>query len=560
MKKFILKNKFIILTIIILSCIMFGFVSQKHGFHEDEIFSYGSSNYKYDNVYRWYGYAEARWDIVYNQILKGSLKDKISNAVKYIKDNDSFEKDEVLAKEIPVFRTKESAKEYLTISSGDILNYFSVYCNQAADVHPPLFYFLVHFISSLFYGIFSKYIIFTLNLIFFIGSLIIIKKIMEELKHDELSIPAMILYGASIGGISTVMFQRMYMMLAFFGLCYLCLTLKLVNDNFEIKNKKLWITTIILGFLTQYYFCVYISILFIIITIYLLFNKRYKEWFNYLKIHIISAVCGILIYPFSIEDIFFSYRGIGSITEHSKTFMENFKYYFTQIYELFGLHNILICILVLLILVIGYKVFKKQLFKIDKDKLFKLALLLVPVLIYILIMCKIAPYLGERYTSRYIMILFPVIAIIMIYLFTFIFKKRILLITLIFAIILSVNGFMNNTPVYLYKDNEKVIELAKDNSDKYFVYVFDNYFTHLSSMPEFMIYKESIILNNNIHDFSVLNNDKLKNSDEFILCIKNWVNQEEVLDKVLTNTGYSKYEVLLSFNTDVEATYYRVIK
>nr|MBP3258879.1 glycosyltransferase family 39 protein [Bacilli bacterium] len=560
MKNFISRNKYIILTILILVSIMCYFITQKNGFHEDEIFSYGSSNYKYDNVYRWYGYAEADQDILYNQVLQGNLKEKISNITKYIKDNSSFQKDENLSKEIPIFRTKEEAKSYLVIEKNDIFNYFSVYYNQARDVHPPLFYFLVHFISSLFYGIFSKYIIFILNLIFFVSSLFIIKKIMKELKHDELTIPAMILYGASIGCISTVMFQRMYMMMTFFGLCYLCLTLKLINDNFEIKKKRWWIITILLGFLTQYYFCVYIAIIFMLISIYLLLNKQFKKWFKYLRVHIIPAISGIIFYPFSIEDIFFSYRGLGGTNEHTKTIMENINYYFTQIYELFGFKNILIFIIAILMFILIFKLIKRNLQKISKEQLYKMLILIIPIFIYILIMSKISPFLGEKYTSRYIMILFPTIAISIIYMSTFIFNKNTLLVTLLFSIILSINGFINNTPTYLYKDNKQVMELAKANSDKYFVYVFDNYFTHLSSMPEFATYKESIILNNTIHDFDILNNDKLRNSNEFILCIKNWLNQEEVLNKVLTSTGYTDYEVLLSLNTDVEATYYKISK
>ena len=51
-----MKNKNIfnilfIITLIILSLIMIYFINQKEGFHEDEIFSYGSSNYKYDNLF-----------------------------------------------------------------------------------------------------------------------------------------------------------------------------------------------------------------------------------------------------------------------------------------------------------------------------------------------------------------------------------------------------------------------------------------------------------------------------------------------------------------------------
>ncbi len=559
MKEFINKNKYIILTITVLCGIMFYFIGLKSGFHEDEIFSYGSSNYKYDNVYRWYGYAEADNDVLYNQILQGNIGDKISNVSKYLKDKDSFEKNEVLSKEVPTFKTREEAKEYLVINNGDMFNYFSVYYNQARDVHPPLFYFLVHFISTIFYGQFTKYIIFTLNLIFFIGSLLIIKRIMSELKQDKLTIPVMILYGASIGCISTVMFQRMYMMLTFFGISYLYLTLKFINDNYNIKSKKWWIITILLGFLTQYYFCVYIVLIFAIVAVYLIIKKEYKKLLNYFIVHLIPAIIGIVLYPFAIEDIFFSYRGIGSIDEHNKTIIDNLVYYFGQIYKLFGLNNLLLILCVLLTCTIIYKIVKKD-FKYNKDCTMKLIVLIIPVLLYILVMCKISPFLGELYTSRYIMILFPVIAIIIIYGLSLIYTKNMFVIALCLSIVLSINGIICNKPVYLYEDNKKVIDLANNNSDKYLVYVFDNYFTHLSSMPEFTIYKEHLILNNNIHDFSILNNDKLNNSNEFILCVKNWINQDEVLNKVFDNTDYKNYEVLLNLNSDVEATYYKISK
>ena len=75
-----------------------------------------------------------------------------------------------------------------------------------------------------------------------------------------------------------------------------------------------------------------------------------------------------------------------------------------------------------------------------------------------------------------------------------------------------------------------------------------------------MIYKEHIILNHNIHDFKLLDNEKLNNSNEFILCIKSWLNQEEILKKVLEGSGYNKYEKLLELNSDVESVYYKITK
>ena len=562
MQKYLKENKFIILTIIVLCGLMFFFINQKQGFHEDEIFSYGSSNYKYDNVFRWFGYAEANQDILYNQVLQGNFIKRIDNLVKFIKDPNQFQKNEILAQEIPTFRTKEDALDYLAIQQEDIFNYFSVYYNQSRDVHPPLFYFLVHFTSTLFYNQFSKYIIFALNLLFFIGTLITIKKIMDKLNHKELTIPTMILYGASMGAISTVMFQRMYMMLTFFSILYLYYIIKFIKDDFKIKDKFFFVLTIICGFLTQYYFCIYIVLIFLILAIYLLVNKQFKKCWNFFKPHILAAIIGILFYPFCIEDIFFSYRGIGSTDNKTNTFLENLQYYGEQIINLFSLQNIFIILIAILIIVLIYKIIKKQLPKIQRQDKLNLTVIILPIIIFIVIVSKIAPFLGGNYTSRYIMLLFPIIAIASFYIISFIFnnKKTLFIITLVVSLCLSINGLINSTPVYLYKDYGKVMELAQENADKYFVYVFDNYFTHLNSMPEFATYKESLILNKNIHDFKLLDNEKLNNENEFILCIKNWLNKEEILNLVLENSGYNDYEVLLELNSDVESTYYRITK
>ncbi|HIS90664.1 MAG TPA: glycosyltransferase family 39 protein [Candidatus Faecisoma merdavium] len=556
--KYLKENKFIILTIVILCGLMFYFINQKQGFHEDEIFSYGSSNYKYDNVYRWFGYAEANQDILYKQVLTGSLSNRINNLIKYKTNIEYFNKDEILSKEIPTWKYKEDALEYLAIQKGDVFNYFSVYQNQARDVHPPFFYYLVHLTSTLFYNNFTKYIIFSLNLIFFIGVLLIIKKIVEALNHKELVIPSMILYGASIGCISTVMFQRMYMMVTFFSILYLYFIIKFIKDDFKVKDKFWFILTIILGFLTQYYFCIYIVLIFIILSIYLLLNKKYKKWFDFLKLHVISALIGIVIYPFCIEDIFFSYRGIGSSEAKTKIFLESLQYYGNQLIDLFGLQNIIYLLIIGLIIAVIHKINKKE---ILKNKL-NIIVIFLPIILFIMTISKIAPFLGENYTSRYMMLLFPVISIAILYILTFLFdnKKTIFIVGLSISLLLSINGLYNNTPVYLYKDYEKAMELAKDNSDKYFVYVFDNYFTHLSSLPEFNTYKASLILNKNIHDFEILNNKELNESNEFILCIKNWLNKDEILNLVLEKSGYKNYEVLLELNSDVESTYYKITK
>ena len=222
MKKKNIFNILFIITLIILSIIMIYFINQKEGFHEDEIFSYGSSNYKYDNVFQAAAHMDSRNRAIEKYIIGDNLSETIKNIIYYAKNSGEYGDliYQIMKADKPIWKTPEDAKNYLAVTSDEIFSLGSVYYNQARDVHPPLFYFLVHMVSILFLNNFSKYIIFTINLGFFIGICIILRKILKLYNKEKLSIPTIILYGASIGAISTVIFQRMYAMLAFFCVYY----------------------------------------------------------------------------------------------------------------------------------------------------------------------------------------------------------------------------------------------------------------------------------------------------------------------------------------------------
>lgn len=289
------KEKIIFVAVIIISAIlMLYWITKKEGFHEDEIFSYGSSNYKLDNVYQRYGKKDVANQIIFDQILSGNFSEKISNIKYYLSNPNEFMKqyNKMLDEVKPVWKTSEDAKEYVSINRGDITNFFSIYYNQSRDVHPILFYIVVHIFSSIFYGGFSKYIIFFINLIFFILTLLIIRKILKLLDKEYLSIPVILLYGLSIGAASIVMFLRMYQMLIFFAITSMYLYLKIIKEDFEIskKTKNQIILVTILGFLTQYYYCIFALFEVISLGIILIINKKYETLKKLIKYHIISAV------------------------------------------------------------------------------------------------------------------------------------------------------------------------------------------------------------------------------------------------------------------------------
>ena len=375
------RNTLFIVVLAILSLNLFYWITQKEGFHEDEIFSYGSSNNKYDGVYQRYGDKDEVTQVLFDDILVGNFNEVYNNIIYYLKNPSKFmEKyNKIVDEEQPIWKNNNQAKEYLTIQKDNVFNYFGVFFNQTKDIHPPLFYLVVHIFSSIFLGLFSKYIIFFINLIFFILTCIIIRKILKIYNKEYLSIPAIILYGG-IGGISIVLFLRMYQMLIFFSILSLYIHLKIINNDFEIDKKirnELIIVTV-LGFLTQYYFCIFQLFEFIILIIMLIKNKKYNTLKKYIKYTIISAIIGILIFPASIYHIFFSYRGTKA--DITSNFLERIILYFNELSYSFSLVPIILAILFLIILAIEIK-------QRDVKNIF----LALPAILYFLVICKIAP-------------------------------------------------------------------------------------------------------------------------------------------------------------------------
>lgn len=552
------KIKFII-PIILIIIAMTVFINQKYGFHEDEIFSYGSSNYKYDNVYRKYGKREEVNELLAQKVFNGNIFKSIKNLKYYFIDN-TEEKDKILneieEKQTPIWKTKEEAKEYLSIQKEDILNYKMVYYNQARDVHPPLFYFLVHTVSILFYNNFSKYIIFIINLIFVIATCYIIKKIMQILNKKHLSIPSILLYGLSMGAISTVMFQRMYAVLSFFTLYIILINLQIIKNNYEI-DKRTWIklgTVTILGFLTQYYFCIIAAITAFIIFINIIKKKDSKQVKKYILNYIKIALIGIIIFPASIYHIFFSYRGVSSFNGEIN-YIEKLMQYIKLIGYSYSIPLILGVIIILALTIAEIY----HLIKSKNKHITEISILLSTQIIFILIISKIAPNFSFRDNLRYIMCILPITAITILFLCDNIIKNKKYseIILTILVIVISIYGLTTSRPMFLYNEYENNLKIAEENKDKYFIYIGSSTFNHIQSMPEFEIYKSSMILEET--ELNVLENDEnIKNSNELIVSIKKYLGNENIIKEVLEKTGFTNYETLLDDNGETECAIYKI--
>jgi len=414
MEKILKKDYIYIALISVITIVMIFFITQKEGYHEDEMFSYGSSSYVYDNVYRSYGKMDATNSLVFNKILRGNVVDVIKNIKYYCLDH----KDERIAyckdfnkNKRPIWRTSEEAKDYMTVTGKEILNYPLVYYNQARDVHPPLFYFAVNTVSTFFLGNFSKAIIGIINVSFMIATLFVIKKILESLDKKHLIIPVLIFYGFSIGAISTVVFQRMYAMLTFFILEYILININISKNNFDI-DKKTWIklgAITILGFLTQYYFCIVAVIVAIYMFIRIYLKKDKKKTMKYILNYVKIAIIGVLIYPPAINHIFFSYRGIGK-ANMQKSFIEKIVEYFSKVGYSYSVPIVVLLTIVVVFLAIDIiKKVKNQEKIINNENIMPFVLAVIFVL-YMAVVIQVSP---EYNTLRYIMAVLPILAIVM---------------------------------------------------------------------------------------------------------------------------------------------------
>lgn len=181
------KNQKIKLGILItiLSLIMLFCIGQKEGFHCDEIFSYGSSNCAYENVFYSYREKTPMHIFLEQKVFQDGNVIDWAQRIKYYFVEHKEEKDqfisERMAEEKMIWRTREEAQDYM-MAKENRFNYASVYYNQVQDVHPPLFYALVHTLSSIFNNTFSKYIVFFVSLPFFIGTCILIWKTLNLIR------------------------------------------------------------------------------------------------------------------------------------------------------------------------------------------------------------------------------------------------------------------------------------------------------------------------------------------------------------------------------------------
>lgn len=412
------------------------FCVRKQGFHEDEFYSYYSTS-------RTYGLT--------------------------IEDGAWMEHDDYY-------------REFVVLD-GEGFQYGLVKLVQSWDVHPPVYYWVLHTICSLFPGQFSKWFGLAINLAAFGVSMFLLRILALKVTkgNEKITWLVCLFYGFTPAVMSSVVFIRMYAMLTVF--VYLCAVLH-VNalENYAEKNfikflLPLMIVTYV-GFLTQYYYFIFMFFMAAAFCLYMLWRDRnLKNCIRYVCCVAVSFILAYLTYPACLGQMFRGQRGAqatNSFFDLSNTWMR-LSFFWNLLDEyVFGkmLPVLLLAALCLFLYILRKKSGNAQGSVISGERNIAFWLLLVTVVGYFLAVSKTALLLGNtsiRYqTPIYgivVLLVFAAVADMGKECFKIVKEKTLnILIVILACLCLAVNaaGLLSDRVVFLYPEAKEQCAFAKE--------------------------------------------------------------------------------------------------
>lgn len=300
------------------------------------------------------------------------------------------------------WHNKEYYEDYLVLNENEKNSFSQVYENQKNDVHPPLYYLLLRIAMGFHIDSYSKWSGIILNIIIYIFITIfmylIIKKLLEgNDKYKEKSAILALISSLTLSSINNAIYIRMYALATLNIVITTYLHLKLL-DTKENSYKLLVAIGIfaLVGSLTHYYYLFYLAMLFIMFVIKYIKEKNYKELGRYIITMFLAGVISLIIFPYSIQHMFFGYRGqgvISNLTNISK-FINSICQYILRI-DIYVFNNVLFIILAFIFGIIIYKKIKKVKIKREKNKYIKYIAL--PTLCYTILVSLSSPWIELRY-------------------------------------------------------------------------------------------------------------------------------------------------------------------
>ena len=311
----------------------------------------------------------------------------------------------------------------LTVQPGEGYNYALVHTVQSWDVHPPLFYDMLHTVCSMTPGVFSRWQGIAVNIAAFLCCFFLIWHITGALDMPPLiRLIIQAVWGCHPLTISCVMFIRMYMWLTVWILACALLHMRLVRRSDGEKPLPPALlgglaAVSLAGALTHYYYLVFLGACVLCTGLHILLVRRrltlsvrVRLTGTYGAVLLAALLLAVLIYPAGVAHILRGYRGreaVASFVEVS-SLASRTGFFLGLIDEyLFGS---LMWLILLIIVVLGAVSLRSGKRALRHDIL----LLIISALIYLFIISRTALLLGET-SVRYELPVCPILVLLMMY-------------------------------------------------------------------------------------------------------------------------------------------------
>lgn len=450
MKQNNIKEVIIVISIIIIQTIIFTIAGvNKSYIHMDEAYSLGLASYN-----------------------------KIE-----IQDNDDF---------YNVWHNKDYYEDYLAVNEHEKSQFSQVYENQKNDVHPPLYYLILRIAMGFSIGNYSKWPGIIVNIVIYafitIFMYLIIKKILDgKNNYKEKSAILALISSITLAGVTNAIYIRMYALSTLNITITTYLHLKLL-DRKE-KNNMLLIAIAIsalVGSLTHYYYLFYLVCIFIMFVIKYIKEKDFKMLGKYILAISIVGVMSLIIFPYSINHMFFGYRGQGTIenlTNIPKFFGSIARY--LLITNVYGFNNLLfILIITSMGIIICKKIKNKEIFSVKNRYVKYIAL---PTLFYFTLVAISSPFIELRYIMPICGMMFIIVVYYMVSILNNMVKEKTLNIIIVsMFLLMAIMPTMSNKiielvrndfriePEVLYSNKREIVEVLKNDLNVPTIYLFNS--------------------------------------------------------------------------------------
>ena len=493
------------------------------------------------------------------------------------------------------WQDRQTVLDEFVVKPGERFNYGLVKLVQSWDVHPPFYYYIFHTICSFFPMEFTKWSGLIANLIAFVLAFYLLSRILQIMDLPYyLRLSILGLWGMNPQTVSSTIFIRMYSWLTVFiflcALIHIAMIVRISRESWTVNYYSNLITgkfdsrvigklngprfavfyllplmvTSFLGFLTQYFYLFFFVPVGFIFTIWLIFWKYDgKKAVYYVISCVISMAAAVLVYPASLHHLFGGYRGneaASSLLDIGNTFMR--IGFFSGLLNDFVFSGILIFIApVILILAVVFFIKgranpRKRRLE-DNDGCPELIITALAVIAYFLLTSKAALLVGSA-SNRYEMPIYGLaIMVIMVLLDKYLVKLNeyitIAIIPLLAIAILLKGYLFDGNVLFQYREDIEKIDYANRNRDQVAVVMYNPASPHnvWRLTDEIIEYAEVYYMDE--ENLQIITDEKVIGAEKIILYVADDEHQETAVENMMLSAKMT--DKTHKFSEDMWNTY-----